>query len=62
MATNGRKSVDDVVVDQNVNVVYVGTMNTSHYDDTKLALEAGKHCLLEKVSSLGDAHCAYELH
>ena len=25
-------------------------MNTSHYDDAKLALDAGKHCLLEKVS------------
>ena len=35
---------------QNVHIVYVGTMNTSHYSDAKLALEAGKHCLLEKVS------------
>jgi hypothetical protein len=34
---------------QNVNIVYVGTMNVSHYEDAKLALEGGKHCLLEKV-------------
>jgi predicted dehydrogenase len=38
--------------EQNVNIVYVGTMNISHYDDTKLALEAGKHCLLEKVNMI----------
>lgn len=24
-------------------------MNTCHFDDAKLALDAGKHCLLEKV-------------
>jgi predicted dehydrogenase len=35
---------------QNVQAVYIGTPNTAHYDDTKLVLEAGKHCLLEKVS------------
>jgi predicted dehydrogenase len=34
---------------QDVNIVYVGTMNIAHFDDAKLALEAGKHCLLEKV-------------
>ena len=26
-------------------------MNTCHFDDAKLALDAGKHCLLEKVRS-----------
>jgi dihydrodiol dehydrogenase / D-xylose 1-dehydrogenase (NADP) len=30
-------------------IIYVGTMNTCHFDDAKLALDAGKHCLLEKV-------------
>lgn len=34
---------------QNVDIVYVGTLNTCHYDDAKLVLEAGKPCLLEKV-------------
>lgn len=28
-------------------------MNICHYSDAKLALEAGKHCLLEKVHDLG---------
>lgn len=32
-----------------MNIVYVGTLNVAHYDDAMLALEAGKHCLLEKV-------------
>lgn len=27
-------------------------MNIAHYEDAKLALEAGKNCLLEKVSSI----------
>lgn len=34
---------------QNVNIVYVATTNVSHYDDAKMAMEAGKHCLVEKV-------------
>jgi len=28
-------------------------MNTCHFDDAKLALDAGKHCLLEKASRHG---------
>lgn len=36
---------------KNVNVVYIGTMNVCHYDDAKLAINAGKNVLLEKVSS-----------
>ena len=38
------------LIGQNVNIVYVGTPHVAHYDDAKLVLEAGKHCLLEKVS------------
>ncbi|ORY35372.1 hypothetical protein BCR39DRAFT_509126 [Naematelia encephala] len=48
-------SYKEVVEDPNVNIVYVGTMNICHYDDAKLALEAGKHCLLEKPAALNAA-------
>ncbi|WWD18925.1 hypothetical protein CI109_103381 [Kwoniella shandongensis] len=48
-------SYKEVVDDPNVNIVYVGTMNVSHYEDAKLALEGGKHCLLEKPATLNAA-------
>nr|WPS94661.1 dimeric dihydrodiol dehydrogenase [Naematelia aurantialba]WPS94686.1 dihydrodiol dehydrogenase / D-xylose 1-dehydrogenase [Naematelia aurantialba] len=48
-------SYKEVVEDPNVNIVYVGTMNVCHYDDAKLALDAGKNCLLEKPATLNAA-------
>ena len=35
---------------QNVHIVYIGTPHPSHYEDVMLALNAGKHCLVEKAS------------
>lgn len=29
--------------------MYIGTTTSAHYDDARLVLEAGKHCLVEKV-------------
>lgn len=37
---------------QKVDIIYIGTRHMTHYDDTKLALNAGKHVLLEKVGRL----------
>ncbi|TYJ56061.1 hypothetical protein B9479_003171 [Cryptococcus floricola] len=48
-------SYQGVVDDPNVDIVYVGTMNICHYEDAKMVLEAGKHCLLEKPATL-NAH------
>ncbi|WVN90151.1 uncharacterized protein L203_105387 [Cryptococcus depauperatus CBS 7841] len=48
-------SYREVVEDPNVDIVYVGTMNVAHYEDAKLALEAGKNCLLEKPATLNAA-------
>ncbi|WVQ74807.1 hypothetical protein IAR50_004413 [Cryptococcus sp. DSM 104548] len=45
-------SYQEVVEDPNVDIVYIGTMNVCHYEDAKMVLEAGKHCLLEKPATL----------
>lgn len=41
-------SYEALVQDPDVDVVYVGTINTLHLPNAKLALEAGKHVLCEK--------------
>ncbi|KAJ9119720.1 hypothetical protein QFC22_003430 [Naganishia vaughanmartiniae] len=48
-------SYDDVFADKNVDVVYIGTPHTMHFENTKAALVAGKHVLCEKVSGARDA-------
>ncbi|KAK8854925.1 hypothetical protein IAR55_003664 [Kwoniella newhampshirensis] len=53
--TKAYGSYKGVIDDPNVNIVYVGTMNMCHYEDAKLALEGGKHCLLEKPATLNAA-------
>lgn len=41
-------SYESLVQDSDVDVVYIGTINTMHLQHAKLALEAGKHVLCEK--------------
>lgn len=45
----------ELVQDPNVDVVYIGTINTMHFPHTKLALEAGKHVLCEKPLGVNEA-------
>jgi dihydrodiol dehydrogenase / D-xylose 1-dehydrogenase (NADP) len=45
-------SLSDV---QDVNIIYVGTLHPSHYNHARAALEAGKHCLVEKPATLNAA-------
>lgn len=40
---------------QEVDIVYIGTINPAHYRDTKAALLAGKHVLVEKPATLNAA-------
>lgn len=53
-------SYEDLVADDEVDIVYIATTNNAHFGNAKLALEAGKHVLLEKPFTL-DAAQATEL-
>ena len=37
---------------QEVNIIYIGTVHTTHYSDSRAAIEAGKHVLVEKPACL----------
>lgn len=41
---------EELVKDPKVDAIYVGTPHPMHYANTKLALNAGKHVLCEKVN------------
>jgi 1,5-anhydro-D-fructose reductase (1,5-anhydro-D-mannitol-forming) len=45
-------SVDELLADANVNVVYVSSTNERHHDDVLAAAAAGKHVLCEKPLAL----------
>ena len=53
-------SYEDLVADKDIDVVYIASTNNAHLDNAKLALNAGKHVLLEKPFTL-DASQAREL-
>lgn len=48
-------SYDELVADSNVDVVYVATPHSHHYQNVMLALEAGKHVLCEKAFTVNAA-------
>lgn len=45
-------SYDELARNSDIEVVYIGTINTMHFDIAKLMLEAGKHVLCEKSLTL----------
>eukprot|EP00927_Polykrikos_kofoidii_P064968 TRINITY_DN60767_c0_g1_i1.p1 TRINITY_DN60767_c0_g1~~TRINITY_DN60767_c0_g1_i1.p1 ORF type:complete len:348 (-),score=62.14 TRINITY_DN60767_c0_g1_i1:27-1070(-) len=47
-------SYDELFADAGIDVVYIGTVHTTHFPLTKLALEAGKHVLCEKPMTLNE--------
>ena len=47
-------SYEALVKDQDVEVVYVATPNTLHYENCRLCLEHGKHVLCEKPFTIND--------
>jgi predicted dehydrogenase len=48
-------SYAELVADPDVDVVYVATPHPQHFDATKLAIEAGKHVLVEKPFTMNAA-------
>ncbi|KAF2268939.1 NAD(P)-binding protein [Lojkania enalia] len=42
-------SYKELVADPNVDIIYIATPHSHHYQNTRLALEAGKHVLCEKA-------------
>jgi len=44
----------DLVADPKVDIVYVATPHGRHYEDVKLALNAGKHVLCEKAFTINE--------
>ncbi|PAV20366.1 dimeric dihydrodiol dehydrogenase [Pyrrhoderma noxium] len=48
-------SYAEVYADENVDIIYIGTPHTSHFEDARNALDAGKHVLLEKPACLNQA-------
>jgi predicted dehydrogenase len=53
-------SYEQLVADPDIDVIYIASTNNAHLENTKLALNAGKHVLLEKPFTL-DASEAREL-
>jgi dihydrodiol dehydrogenase / D-xylose 1-dehydrogenase (NADP) len=45
-------SYEELAKDPNVEVVYIGTINSAHLPTAKLMLEHGKHVLCEKPFTL----------
>lgn len=48
-------SYEELVRDPNVDVVYIGTPHSHHFQNTMLALEHGKHVLCEKAFTVNAA-------
>ncbi|RFU73718.1 oxidoreductase [Trichoderma arundinaceum] len=48
-------SYPELVVDPNVDIIYVATPHSHHFQNTMLALEAGKHVLCEKAFTVTTA-------
>ncbi|MDR1824788.1 MAG: Gfo/Idh/MocA family oxidoreductase [Bifidobacteriaceae bacterium] len=51
-------SYEELVADDQVQVVYVATTHNTHYPAAKLALEAGKHVLMEKAFTVNQREAA----
>jgi predicted dehydrogenase len=52
---HAHSSYEALVADPEVDIVYVATPHTRHHADTSLALEAGKHALVEKPFTINAA-------
>jgi len=55
---NAHGSYDDLVADPTVDIVYIATPHPGHVDTALLALEHGKHVLVEKPFTLNEVEAA----
>lgn len=55
---NAHPSYEALVADPEVDIVYVSTPHPMHHANARLALEAGKHVLVEKAFTLNQAEAA----
>ncbi|MBA3528576.1 MAG: Gfo/Idh/MocA family oxidoreductase, partial [Propionibacteriaceae bacterium] len=51
-------SYAELAADENVDVVYIGSVHNDHFGSAKLCLEAGKAVLVEKPLTVSDAEAA----
>jgi predicted dehydrogenase len=56
-------SLDEMLVDEDINLIYISTPPNLHYEQSKAVLLAGKHVICEKPAALDPAHAEelYEL-
>ncbi|SNX86842.1 related to dimeric dihydrodiol dehydrogenase [Melanopsichium pennsylvanicum] len=52
-------SYTELVQDPNIDIIYVATPHSHHYENTLLALEAGKHVLCEKAFTINAAQAKH---
>lgn len=50
-------SYKDLVNDPEVDIIYIATPHSHHYQHTRLALESGKHVLVEKPITVNAEQC-----
>ena len=55
---NAHPSYEALVADPEVDIIYVSTPHPMHHANARLALEAGKHVLVEKAFTLNQAEAA----
>jgi predicted dehydrogenase len=48
-----------MVEDGNLDIIYIATPHSHHYQHARLALEAGKHVLVEKPITVTAEQCWY---
>ena len=55
-------SYEELAKDTNVEVVYIGVINSVHFSAVKLMLEHGKHVLCEKPFAMNEKRKTLRLH
>ena len=47
-------SYEEMLEDENIDVIYIATPHSQHYENMKKAIGAGKHILCEKAITVND--------